>query len=365
MENYSNLKIGICCGGFCPMHQGHLDILMNAKKENDVCFVGVCGYDREGRAEEIGLPLNKRVNLIKELFKDDEQVIVFSVDDGELGIANSFLEENWDIWIKHIYNMVYTRYPGYKNPTWYVAEKEYESSLKRRGEQVKCYPKSNSVSGTLIREKPLTYWNKITSVFRPYLTKNILITGTASEGKSTLVRDIGRYFNLPYCEEYGRTYMENKCLFDTDLNFDIFKEFLIGQRADIVNKMHSPGNNGVVISDTDNLVTLMYAKVYADDPNMKYFKQKDYEMLYNMAVMMDKDITWEKIFLLKPRNKFVNDGTRYMVQSVMEERIKNYNVLVQLLKEFNLWHRVEILDGDYLQNFNSVKDYINDLYDIL
>ena len=31
-------KIGICFGGYCPLHQGHLDVIMRAKKENDKCL---------------------------------------------------------------------------------------------------------------------------------------------------------------------------------------------------------------------------------------------------------------------------------------------------------------------------------------
>ena len=46
------MKIGITFGGYCPMHQGHLDLIMQAKKENDICYVVVCGYDNEPRADE-------------------------------------------------------------------------------------------------------------------------------------------------------------------------------------------------------------------------------------------------------------------------------------------------------------------------
>ena len=27
------MKVGITFGGYCPMHQGHLDLIMKAKKE--------------------------------------------------------------------------------------------------------------------------------------------------------------------------------------------------------------------------------------------------------------------------------------------------------------------------------------------
>jgi hypothetical protein len=42
----------------------------------------------------------------------------------------------------------------------------------------------------------------------------------------------------------------------------------------------------------------------------------------------------------------------------MDERTKNYNILVKLLKDFGWWDKVEVINGDYLENFNAVKDYI-------
>ena len=45
------MKVGITFGGYCPMHTGHLDLIMRAKKENDLCYVIVCGYDNEPRTK--------------------------------------------------------------------------------------------------------------------------------------------------------------------------------------------------------------------------------------------------------------------------------------------------------------------------
>ena len=370
------MKVGITFGGYCPMHQGHLDLIMQAKKENDICYVIVCGYDNEPRADEIGLTLNRRFSLVKQMFKDDEQIRVLQVNDTKLGIDESMSESNWDIWLscvaRQINNAeVILNTKGYINYTWYVGEKSYVDALEKRkydkftfagwniiDNVVYVERTINPISATMIRENPIKHWNKIAWAFRPYFSTNILITGTASEGKSTLTRDIATYFGIPYSEEYGRTYMEFYGKSDTDLTINDFQEFLIEQRRDTKSKIESPGNCGVVISDTDNIVTLMYAQAYVEDNNID-LTEEDYKTLETLAWNIKRGIQWDKIFLLPPKNKFVNDGCRYMEQSSMEERTKNYNRLVNLLKQFGWWDKVEIINGDYLENFETVKTYIN------
>ena len=371
------MKIGITFGGYCPMHQGHLELIMRAKKENDICYVVVCGYDNEPRANEIGLTLNRRFTLVKQMFKDDEQIKVIQVNDSKLGIDESMSESNWDIWLEYIQEQILNiessqRILGYEKDvyTWYVGEKSYVDSLEKRiydeNSQIEwCIDKVvyikrdiNPISATLIRENPIKYWNKIAWAFRPYFSTNILITGTASEGKSTLTRDIATYFGIPYSEEYGRTYMEFYGKSDTDLTINDFQEFLIEQRRDTKAKIESPGNCGVVISDTDNIVTLMYAQAYVEDNNID-LTDDDYKTLETLAWNIKRGIQWDKIFLLPPKNTFIDDGTRYMEQSSIEERTKNYNRLVNLLKQFGWWDKVEIIDGNFLENFETVKNYIN------
>jgi NadR type nicotinamide-nucleotide adenylyltransferase len=355
---------------------------MKAKKENDICYVIVCGYDNEPRANETGLTLNRRFTLVKQMFKDDEQIRVLQVNDTKLGIDESMSESNWDIWLNCVQDQIVEiedkldrKSFGLYKYTWYVGEESYVKSLEKRKyiigkiDTFHCIDKVvyvdrgiNPISATLIRENPIKYWNKIAWAFRPYFSTNILITGTASEGKSTLTRDIATYFGIPYSEEYGRTYMEYYAKSDVDLTVNDFMEFLIEQRRDTKSKIESRGNNGIVISDTDNLVTLMYALAYVEDPNID-LTEEDYKALEAMAVNLKRGITWDKIFLLPPKNKFVDDGTRYMEQSSMEERNKNYGKLVGLLTKFGWWHKVEQLNGTYLENFERVKEYINGKYD--
>ena len=362
------MRIGITFGGYCPMHQGHLDLIMRAKKDNDICYVVVCGYDNEPRSLENGLTLNRRFSLVKQMFKDDEQIRVVQVNDTKLGIDESMSESNWDIWLNYVTKQLIKEGQIGNKFTWYVGEESYCDSLSKRRKNmwkinniVYVLRSLNPISATMIRENPIKYWNKIAWAFRPYFSTNILITGTASEGKSTLTRDIATYFGIPYSEEYGRTYMEFYGKSDTDLTINDFQEFLIEQRRDTKSKIESPGNCGVVISDTDNIVTLMYAQAYVEDNNID-LTEDDYKTLETLAWNIKRGIQWDKIFLLPPKNEFVDDGTRYMEQSSMEERNKNYEKLVALLKKFGWWDKVQIINGTYLANFETVKTYINDKF---
>ena len=360
-------KIGVCFGGYCPLHQGHLDVIYQAKKECDSVYVFVCGYESEQRGLDLRKDLAQRLGLIREFFMGDEIIKVDHVNDTELGIDESMSPGNWKIWTEHVKGKILET----GDIHYYVGEVGYVEPLKRLG-----YPVSligwneadqrheNPVSATLIRENPIKYWNKIAQPFRPGLTKKILILGTASEGKSTLVSDLTRYFGIPGTTEFGRDYMRDRGgMKDPELRVEDFIEFLIGQRDYIRKALWSKGNPGVIVSDTDNLVTLMYAKVYSEKPEMR-LSGYDYEqVLVPLArSLQTPDLMWDKIFLIPPSGKFVDDGTRWMEQSSLEERQRNYKVLVGLLKEFGLWdNRIEVLHGTYQDYWKRTKEYIYNL----
>ena len=359
------MKIGLCFGGYCPLHQGHLDLIMRSKKENDQTYVVVCGFDLEPRAEEIGLPLRRRTTLIRQVFKGDEQIRVIEINDTEVGLDESQSLENWIIWQEAIKKQIgHNSDAEYK---WYVGEPRYKHDILEtnifNASVFLADREDNLVSGTLIRKHPIKYWNKIALPFRQYFSTNILITGTASEGKSTLVKDIATYFGLPYMTEYGREYMEEYCKTDIDLTVNDFIEFLIEQRRQSREKIGGSGNQGIFISDTDNLVTLMYAWAYSEDPNINIDKH-DYMALCHHAQSIQKYFNWDHIFVLTPNNTFIDDGTRYMAQSSIEERQKNLYKLNKLIDEFGYdKNKITYLKGgEFENNFNIIKEYINGIF---
>lgn len=352
-------SVGIVFGSFAPLHQGHLDVIMRAKKENDGgCIVIVCGFD--GDKGEPLMPHSKRYRYVREHFADDDLVAVYSINDTEIGAAA--YPNGWKVW-KQEFERIYAKAVGQvEQRVWYVGEMCYKNDLISQNEKVILLDREeNVISGTMIRNNPLKYWSKITLPFRRCFSYNVLICGTASEGKSVMTADLGKYFNAPYSTEYARQYMEESCVSDWELDSADFMAFLDGQYNLNKKLINSPANNGVFFADSDALVTKMYAKYYSEDATCA-LTPEEYEKLAVVANELTRKSRWDKIYLLCPRGKFVDDHSRYMAHSGMEERKELFAILCENLKESGLWDKVEILNYGYYENFKKI---VNDIREVI
>lgn len=351
-------KIGVVFGSFAPLHQGHLDEIMRAKKENDGgCIVIVCGYD--GDKGEPLMPHKKRYRYVREFFADDELVSVYSINDTEIGIAN--YPNGWEGWLKefkNIWNFAVDKDSLNAKRIWYVGEEEYRQGLEQRGETaILLDRKKNPISATMIRQNPIKHWDKITAPFKRIFSTNILITGTASEGKTTLVKDLGKYFNAPYSYEWAKYYLQESCIDEREIEGTDFLAFLQGQYDLNKRLINSQANNGVFFADTDSIVTRMYAEYYAKDGNFQ-MTENEFKAVATMADELTKKSRWDKVFVVRPHGKFVDDHSRYMGHSGMKEREELFDILCINLKNAGLWDKVTILDGNYYENFISICDYV-------
>lgn len=357
-------SVGVVFGSFAPLHQGHLDLIMRAKKENDGgALVIVCGYD--GDKGEPLMPHKKRYRYVREFFADDDLVAVYSINDSEIGISQ--YPDGWDGWMrafKNIFDLAVRR----RDVTvrrWYVGDPNYAEDLKTRYQEhviLVDRKATNPICATMIRQNPIKHWDKIAAPFRRVFSHNILITGTASEGKSTLVQDLGKYFNAPCSHEWARDYMAQSCVSDWELDGADFMAFIEGQYTLNRQLINSPGNHGVFFADTDPLVTKMYASKYADDPDCAITKE-EYERVAVMADEYARKNRWDAIFILYPNGVFVDDHTRYMKHSGMDEREDLYNRLVDsIIQHYDNYakERVFVLRGGcYYENFKAIVDYVN------
>lgn len=356
--------VGVVFGSFAPLHQGHLDLIMRAKKENDGgCIVIVCGYD--GDKGEPLMPHNKRYRYVREFFADDDLVAVYAINDTEIGIDN--YPNGWNGWMKE-FNDIWQKAvkvdPGFTaDRTWYVGDDGYFADLVGMWkEHAVCVNRTetNPISATMIRENPIKYWDKIATPFRRVFSHNILITGTASEGKSTLVTDLGKYFNAPHSWEWPRDYMEESGVSDWELDGADFIAFLEGQHNLNKKLINSPANHGVFFADSDSMTTLMYAEMYAKDPKFA-LTEEEFKKIFVVGNELASKSRWDKIFLLAPHGVFVDDHSRYMGHADIGERQKLFDILCADIKWSGNWDKVTILDGNYYENFMAVVNYVKEI----
>lgn len=359
----SGKSVGVVFGSFAPLHQGHLDLIMRAKKENDGgCLVICCGYD--GDKGEPLMPHKRRYRYVREFFSDDDKVAVYAINDSELGIKEypdgwpGWMEEFERIWGKAVY----------ESPTswrctrrrWYVGDENYYNDLVNRDEECQLVDRvaHNPICATMIRQNPIKHWDKITAPFRRVFSHNILICGTASEGKTVLTQDLGKYFNAPYSKEWARQYMLESCVSDWELDGADYMAFLDGQYRYNKEQINSPGNHGLFFADSDSMVTRMYAEYYAKDDSCA-LTEEEFEKIAVLADELTRKSRWDKIFVLAPNGIFVDDHERFMAHSGMKERKELFDILMQNIERSGNMDKVTVLTGgEYYKNFITIKEYV-------
>lgn len=364
-------SVGVVFGSFAPLHQGHLDLIIRAKKENDGgALVIVCGYN--GDKGEPLMPHSKRYRYVREFFADDDLVAVYAINDDEINANrypngwNEWLAEFNNIWEKavepDVHTEVFPHYIDWPHRRWYVGDKNYYDDLIERHETPILVDRvsDNPICATMIRENPIKHWDKITFPFRRIFSHNILICGTASEGKTTLTQDLGKYFNAPYSYEWARDYMRESCVSDWELDGVDYMAFLDGQYNLNKKLINSPANHGIFFADSDAMVTKMYAEYYAKDDQCA-LTLEEYRKIAMMADELTRKSRWDKIFLVAPHGKFVDDHERFMAHSGMKEREELFELLCRNIKESGNWEKVTILNGNYYENFVTVVKYVKEL----
>lgn len=357
----SGKKIGVVFGSFAPLHQGHLDLIMRAKKENDGgCIVIVCGFD--GDKGEPLMPHRLRYRYVREFFADDDLVAVYAINDTES--MREQYPNGWVSWMNEFQSIFEKATIGEPDCVWYVGDENYYNDLVNMWDEEAVLVdriSDNPISATMIRQNPIKHWDKIAWPFRRVFSHNILITGTASEGKSTLVTDLGKYFNAPHSFEWAKDdYMKNSDISEWELDGTDFIAFLHGQYNLNKKLINSPANHGVFFADTDSIVTKMYAEYYSKDPDFA-LTEEEYKKVAIVADELASKSRWDKIFLIAPHGVFVDDHSRYMGHGDMEARKELFDILCTDIKWSGDWDKVTILNGDYYENFMAVVKYVREV----
>lgn len=294
------MTTGICFGIYSPLLRGELDLIMQAKKQCDRCLI-ICNDEA---AEDLRL-----------LFAESKEVEVRELNSIQGPLFPQETEGEQRRWFTKA---------EFAETVGLMAGKEDEIIV--GGENCEPVAREKETGATCRR---------------------IMITGWASEGKSTLARDIATYFHIPYVPEAARVYMEENQLKDEELTEEDFLQFIRLQ-----NKLTDEAQDKVAVVDTDNITTLAYTISYAADPDVTAITEDSIRKIKDEVRVYD----WEHIYVLPPKNTYVDDGLRYMKQADLEVRNENFELLLRLLGEYGLSERITFLTGNYWENFVRVKE---------
>lgn len=346
-------KVAVVFGTFAPLHQGHIDLIQRAKRQCDRVCVIVSGYKGD-RGEEVGLPLQKRFRYIREGFSNDELTQIYKLDETEL----PRYPLGWEPWLKTALETI--QYDSEKEELiFFVGEKTYQEELEARGFEARLQERQFGISGTLIRENPSKYWKYIAQPFRRQFTKKVLIMGSASNGKTTLAKDLARFYDAPVSLEYAREYQIRNNVRDDELTPKDYYYLLLGQYDQTSKLIDSSANRGLVIADTNSLVTKGYYDYYMAVEGQETSMTDTFDNLFVSILAKEK---WDLILFVQPIGSYVNDGFRDMTMADDEIRNSFSNHLDQLRHQYLLDIPTAYLGQDYLGNYEEAKRVIDTIY---
>ncbi|MCT3114812.1 nicotinamide-nucleotide adenylyltransferase [Leuconostoc lactis] len=355
-------NIGVFFGTLAPMHVGHQAEIYKAAALNDGAVVIASGYTGD-RGDQMGLPVEKRFRYLREAFSDESDIKIDYINEDNM----PQMPDGWDEWTRTLVATVKRNIVNQDAKiTFYTGEPDYKVELEKRLPQTGQFKVSLmdrtvlKISATEIRKDPIANWDYINRVFRRHFTKKVTVMGSASTGKSTLVRRLARTSNSPFSEEYAREYQERSNVSDDELIVKDYIRLIQGQYDANSREINSPANNGLTIFDTDAMVTKVYADMWLDEAD-----RAQLQPLFNNTISEEQI---DLILVIPPVTPYVDDGFRNMSTADEASRWAFHHALMRVIDEYGFMDKVVLLDakGDsddpygyyarYLQALDAIQE---------
>lgn len=163
-KQLSGASVGIVMGSFAPMHRGHIDRILRAKKQNLGGTLVIVTGSSQDAGELAGMKHTKRYRYVSEHFKNDPLVIVASLDETGLSVQDRLTQ------VKELWN---THVAAGAERVWYAGASNHAGSLPLSpGERLVTDSKSAvHLCTAIVRDNPLAHWDLLAPPFRRFLPR--------------------------------------------------------------------------------------------------------------------------------------------------------------------------------------------------
>ena len=329
-------RVGFIAGKFLPFHQGHAYAIVSAYTQCDELYIILTSSEKlekelcEGSRMQY-IPWNIRLRWLRQFTKDMPNVHIFVEHDN----CQKQEEYDWDKGLKETKDLIEKEVN-----VIFSSEPSYTPHFKKifpKAEHIIIDPKRTrySISGTQIRKDGIyKHWDYIPQVARPYFCKKVVIIGTESCGKSTLVKNLAKVYNTEFVEEYGRTMCEWAGGEDEVLTPDLYPFIAYKHKAEEFDKIQKA--NKVLFIDTEALVTKYYLTLYSSLEDTLYNSIAKHQN-YDLILFSTPDVPW------------INDGTRRHGKEQI--RKENNEAMKKIFDDAGV--KYEVLEGNYNQKLKK------------
>lgn len=265
---------GLVIGKFMPMHLGHLALIEYACNHCDEVIVSMSYTAADP------IPGEVRFDWVKATIAHEKKarphIVLDNFDDESLPI-----EERTRIWSDFIRRV-------YPKIDYVISSEPYGLPFAKHlgAHHLSFDPdrKRIPVSASMIRKKPLTYWNYIVAAARPFFVAKVCLYGAESTGKSTLTQRLSQHYNTTHVPEVAREMI-------TSNEFSIKDIIAIGNAHHERIEQQSRLANKLLFCDTDAITTQIYSRHYLGVIPDELFEIEQ-KTTYALYFVMDIDVPW-------------------------------------------------------------------------
>ena len=317
---------GFLTGSFRPMHKGHMALIDFAKSNCDELTILITTLPDEV------IPYKYRLKWVLSTYLDDPKVQIVADNINEPDIKGDGLSGWWGMYVK-------TKYGHFDRV--FTSEDYGDVFAKAMGAEHWRFDQSRNivpVSATLIRQRPLKYWDYINNFAKDYFVKKIAIVGTESTGKTTMCKQLAEHFNTVWVPEMGRELIPDsgQCTIE-DL------KLVASEHAKSIIR-YSRLANKILFIDTDLTITKSYSEfLFGETLKVEPWIEKANDIDFYMYLTNDAP--------------YFDDGTR-MEKERRDKLDENHQKLLieKVGKEISFFHWLSRTKGDQ-EKYDERLDY--------